>query len=317
MGLAALGAGAAAVVIARRRGAFDWEEGLIGEDLFPSVPRVAREISMWIAGPAGHLYVRDGGDLDRHPSDDLDLPILFVHGLGGNGGQWVLQLDHLRPTRRAVALDLRGHGESDPAENGDYSIAGFAQDILAVADELGLRRFVLVGHSFGALPAIEVAGTHPERVAGLLLVDPNGDQTRLDATEAQVLLGAVRRDPLGVTEEYFRQLLVGGDREAATWILEDLRATDSAAIVGGLEAAASYSPTPALARYVGPKLSAISSINDLPISLHRLLPELPVHLVGGAGHWLQLDRPEAFERVLDRFLDEVESNDFPSALDSQ
>lgn len=307
MGLAALGAGAAAVVVARRRGAFDWEEGPIGEDLFPSVPRVAREISMWISGPAGRIYVRDGGDLEA--AEEGDLPILFVHGLGGNGGQWVLQLDHLRPTRRAVALDLRGHGESDPAQNGDYSIAGFAQDILAVADELSLRRFVLVGHSFGALPAIEVADAHPERVAGLLLVDPNGDQTRLDVSETESLLAAVRRDPLGVTEEYFRQLLVGGDRDAAAWILEDLRATEAAAIVGGLEAAASDSPTTALARYRGPTLLAISSINDLPISLHRLVPELPVHLVGGAGHWLQLDRPEAFGRVLDGFLDEVEASE--------
>ncbi len=305
------------MVIARRRGAFDWEGGPIGEDLFPAVPRVPREISLWIDGPAGRLYVRDGGDggdvgNDGNGGNDNDLPILFVHGLGGNGGQWVLQLDHLRPTRRAVALDLRGHGESDPADHGEasgeYSVAAFALDILAVADELGLRRFVLVGHSFGALPAIEFAATHPERVAGLLLVDPNGDQSRVDPSETRELFDALRLDPVGVTEQYFRQLLVGGDREAAAWILEDLHATDPAAIAGGLSAAASYSPISALARYAGPKLSAISSINDLPISLHRLDPSLAVHLVGGAGHWIQLDRPEAFARILDGFLDQVEAS---------
>src|SRR5262249_5662058 len=61
---------------------------------------------VWLAGPAGNLYVRDG------PADGSGaggVPVLFVHALAGNGGQWALQLDHLRGRRRAVALDLRGH----------------------------------------------------------------------------------------------------------------------------------------------------------------------------------------------------------------
>src|SRR3954463_6511665 len=97
--------------------------------------------SLWIAGPAGNLYVRDGGGEERPEA----LPVLFLHSLAGNGGQWALQLDPLRRRRRAVALDFRGHGESDPAEDGDYSIPGLAADVAAVAGQLGLRRFVLPG----------------------------------------------------------------------------------------------------------------------------------------------------------------------------
>ena len=137
-------------------------------------PEPAPGESLWIAGPPGNLYVRDGGG-----GEPDALPVLFLHSLAGNGGQWALQLDHLRRHRRAVALDLRGHGESDPAEDGDYSIAGLAADVAAAADQLGLRRFVLAGHSLGASVAIEYAGRHPERVAGLLLVDPNGDLSRV------------------------------------------------------------------------------------------------------------------------------------------
>src|SRR5262249_46254159 len=99
------------------------------------------DVAVWIAGPPGNPPVRAGG-----PASDAEtagLPVLFVHSLGGNGGQWALQLDHLRRTRRAVALDLRGHGDSDPAEDGDYSIEGLAGDVAAVADQLPLRRFVL------------------------------------------------------------------------------------------------------------------------------------------------------------------------------
>ena len=71
----------------------------------PVYPEAAppESVPVWIAGPAGNLYLRDGGATGT-------LPILFLHSLGGNGGQWALQLDHLRRRRRAVALDFRGHG---------------------------------------------------------------------------------------------------------------------------------------------------------------------------------------------------------------
>ena len=63
-----------------------------------------------------------------------------------------------------------------------------------------------------------------------------------------------------------------------------------------------YRPLPALARYGGPKLSLITALNETPIGLHRLVPDLPCRLVSGSGHWIHLDRPAAFNRLLDEFL---------------
>ncbi len=269
------------------------------------------DIAVWIAGPAGNLYVRDGGPGASSaggaaaPSHG-PLPVLFVHSLGGNGGQWSLQLDHLRHERRAAALDLRGHGESDPADDGDYTLPGLAGDIAAAADQLDLRHFVLAGHSLGAAVAIEYAGRHPERVAGLLLADPNGDQTLVPRDQIEPFLEAVRADPVQEVDSYFRQLLIYGDRAAATWVLEDLRATHEDALTGALEGAARHSPLPALARYPGPKVAILSDLNNLPFSLHRLVPDLPVQHIPGTGHWLMVDRPELFNRLLDDFLESVE-----------
>ncbi|HEV7667318.1 MAG TPA: alpha/beta fold hydrolase [Thermoanaerobaculia bacterium] len=306
--LGATAAATAALVVAYRRGHLrgflgpdpDFDPGRIGGELFPPAPRL-QDLALWLPGPAGNLFVRDGGAGGAH-----DLPLLFVHGLGGNGGQWVLQLDAFRPERRAIALDLRGHGESDPAADGDYSVPALASDIAAVADQLHLRRFVLIGHSLGALPAIAYAAAHPDRVAALVLVDPNGDQTRLPRAEINAFLDAVRRDPLPETESYFRQLVVGGDRNAAAWILEDLAQTEPQAIVGALEGAATWSPLAPLAAYPGPKIALVSELNSLPISLHRLDEDLPVRPVGGTGHWIQLDRPEAVEHALDELLEAIE-----------
>ncbi|HSG38029.1 MAG TPA: alpha/beta fold hydrolase, partial [Thermoanaerobaculia bacterium] len=223
--------------------------------------------TVWIAGPAGNLYVRDGGE-----EGSGALPVLFLHSLAGNGGQWTLQLDHLRRHRRAVALDFRGHGESDPADDGDYSIPALAADVAAAADQVELRRFILAGHSLGATVAIEYASRHPERVAGLLLVDPNGDQSRVPAREVQPFLESLRSDPVGEIESYFRQLVVGGDPDASRWVLEDVRATHEDAVVGGIEGSIEYEPLPPLERYRGPKLSIISDMNRLSYSLHNLVP---------------------------------------------
>src|SRR3954471_7979911 len=267
-----------------------------------AVPEVEGE-ALWLCGPAGNLYIRDGG-ADEHPEA---LPILFLHSLGGNGGQWALQLDHVRRHRRGVALDFRGHGESDPAEDGDYSVAGLASDVAAVADQLSLRRFFLAGHSLGSAVAIEYAGRHPERVAGLLLVDPNGDQSQVPAQELAPFLESLRADPLAELESYFRQLVVGGDPDAARWVLEDLRFTHEDAVTGAVAAAVEYKPLPALARYPGPRRSIISDMNRLPYSLHNLLPDLPVRLMTGTGHWVMMDRPAVFNHLLDEFVDEVEA----------
>lgn len=265
--------------------------------------------TLWVAGPAGNLFVRDsaggeGGEGDR--GHGAPYPVLFLHSLAGNGGQWALQLDHLRRHRRALALDLRGHGDSDPAEDGDYSIAGLANDVGAVADQLGLRRFVLAGHSLGSAVAIEFAGRHPERVAGLLLVDPNGDMTHVPEEQMAPFLESLRADPLGELASYYRQLVVSGDRDAGRWVLEDLRLTHEDAIPAALESSLRYPPLPALERYTGPKQSIISDMNSLPYSLHNLVQGLPVRLMTGTGHWLMMDRPEVFNALVDEFLAEVE-----------
>lgn len=273
----------------------EWEGFLDEEELPPRGREPFPSTPLEIAGPAGTLFVEDGG------TDAL--PVVFVHGLGGTAGQWRAQLAHLRPWTRALALDLRGHGRSTPAADGAYAVADLAADVSAVADELGLERFVLVGHSLGGSVAIEVARREgAERVAGLVLVDPNGDQTKIPRAELDAFLDSLRAAPADEMRWYFKQVLAGAAPGVAERVIGDLEATPPEALVAALSSSFEYSPAAALGDYDGPVLSVISDMNTLPYSLHELDPDLPVRPVAGTSHWLMLDRPDELNRLLEEFL---------------
>jgi pimeloyl-ACP methyl ester carboxylesterase len=254
-----------------------------------------------VPGPAGALAVDDGGPLAARGGG---LPVVFAHSLASNSGQWRAQLEHLRPNRRAVAFDFRGHGRSEPAKNGDYSIAGMASDISAVVDSLGLERFVLVGHSMGGGAALVYAGAHPERVAGLLLLDPIGDAKQIPPPDVKSFLGGFESDYDHASQKYWTEI-AGPDSAVRRRLLADLRATPRETVVPVFRSVMQFDPDSALARYKGPILSVVTPHNDAAFSLHRLGKGFPHRVVTGTGHWIQLDKPDDLNRLLDEFLKTV------------
>jgi pimeloyl-ACP methyl ester carboxylesterase len=251
-------------------------------------------MSRRIAGPAGKLTVDDGGSGEA---------ILLVHSLAGNIRHWSGQLAHLRKTRRAVALDLRGHGKSEGPGNGEYSIEAQADDVGAVADALGLERFALVGHSMGGGVAVAYAGAQPGRVTHLLVADPIGDGTQTPEAEVRPFLDALGSPAYAETIEGYWSSIAGSDGAVLERLLRDLRETPRETVVRGLHAVMAFDPKPALGRFRGPTLAVITPENDFPYSMHRLGPGLPHRVIAGTGHWLHLERPEEFNRILEGFLE--------------
>lgn len=96
-------------------------------------------------------------------------PVLLLHGLSSNSRFWQRAAERL-PGRRAVALDQRAHGSSSAPTHG-YLPQTLAADAAYVVEQLGLGRVVVVGHSWGASIALELAADRPDLVAGLVLVD--------------------------------------------------------------------------------------------------------------------------------------------------
>jgi pimeloyl-ACP methyl ester carboxylesterase len=97
-------------------------------------------------------------------------PIVLLHGLASNSRWWILVGPLLAKRFRVLAFDQRGHGGSAAPDDG-YDFASVVGDLAAFVDELDLERPVIVGHSWGGNVALEYAATHPERPAGIVLVD--------------------------------------------------------------------------------------------------------------------------------------------------
>jgi esterase len=129
-------------------------------------------------------YVRLGG-LRFHylnwPGADAPV-IVFLHGGALSAHTWDLVCLALRNEYRCIALDQRGHGDSDWSEDLAYSRSDHSRDLHAFADALWLGNLVLVGQSMGAINAMTFAARHPSYVAALVIVDA-GPEVEMDGTQ--------------------------------------------------------------------------------------------------------------------------------------
>jgi pimeloyl-ACP methyl ester carboxylesterase len=104
--------------------------------------------------------------------------ILFLHGGALTAHTWDLCCLALRDDYHCLAVDQRGHGDSDWASDGDYSVAAQVADIRAFIDHLKLDRFILVGMSMGAINALAYAINHSERLSHLVIIDAGPEMRR-------------------------------------------------------------------------------------------------------------------------------------------
>jgi 2-hydroxy-6-oxonona-2,4-dienedioate hydrolase len=102
--------------------------------------------------------------------------VMLVHGWGGSVYSFSETIPAIAAAGfRAIAFDLPGHGLSDkPEDDATYATSALANTIIEVADRMGLRRFSLVGHSLGALLALELAMRGEKRIDRIILINPPG-----------------------------------------------------------------------------------------------------------------------------------------------
>ncbi len=103
------------------------------------------------------------------------VPLLLLHGFGNEAHIWDDFAPEVASAYRVLALDHRGHGDSDRDSERRYGYDALVRDVEAVTAHLDIERLVLVGHSMGGRTALRFAGAHPDRLAGLVIVDAGPD----------------------------------------------------------------------------------------------------------------------------------------------
>jgi pimeloyl-ACP methyl ester carboxylesterase len=132
-------------------------------------------------------------------------PVVFLHGGGLNAHTWDLVCASLKQERHCLALDQRGHGESEWSPEMDYRIESHVGDIEAFLNALAIRRCVLVGMSLGGVNALAWAGQHSRRLAGLVLIDV-GPEVRTEGVR-KIAAFTSEATPLDSVEQYVDRAL--------------------------------------------------------------------------------------------------------------
>jgi pimeloyl-ACP methyl ester carboxylesterase len=261
-----------------------------------SQPIAAPERFLFVEGGAGRLRVSDGGAGGT--------PVLFLHGLGVDLESWRAQLDHLRPARRAIAYDHRGHGGSDPARDGVYTVPALAEDLELVVRALALDRFFLVGHSMSGALLTAYAASHPEKVAGLVYADAVGDFHAVAPQQVEAMKLVQGSPSFGKPKqrEAFGQMLVSAHPATRERVLAALDRLDTPAFPALRRSMADFSAAELLPRYGGPRLAIEVAGNGTPVLFSSLDRKAPRVAIPGVSHWLMMDDPDAFDRALDPFI---------------
>jgi pimeloyl-ACP methyl ester carboxylesterase len=231
---------------------------------------------------------------------------VFVHGWTCDRSFFSPQYEHFGATSRAIALDLRGHGKSPAAEDGDYSIAAFAGDVAALIDDLGIAPAIVVGHSLGGVIACALAATRPDLVAAVVMVDP-APFVMADGLRA-AFLGLIE-SMKGPDADVARAALVDGmfmptdDQARKADIVAAMAAVPPEIAIPAIESLFSFDGPTALAAVQCPIASIGSDgpVNDAA-EMKRVKPNLLVGQTLGAGHFNQLEVPDQMNAMIERFV---------------
>jgi pimeloyl-ACP methyl ester carboxylesterase len=234
--------------------------------------------------------------------------LVLVHGWACDRTHWDGAIAALGPGRRILAIDLAGHGRST-ANRKAWTIAAFGADIAAVLDKEGVRRAILVGHSMGGSAIVEAARLRPAVVLALIGVDTYKDLTRpvYGQDDVDAYLRLYEPDYAAFAESAIRSMFrPETDAALADRIVKGMLRTPISASLGALAADMLYSPVAALAA-LGKPVAAINC-DRFPTALdanRSVVPSFVLKTMRGVDHFLMLEAPGEFARVLEETIREL------------
>lgn len=234
--------------------------------------------------------------------------VLFVHGVGSTAAIWDYQLESLSAGYRCFAVELRGNGvpKPEPAPQ-QITREGFVDDVLAIADAAGARRFHFVGCSLGGVVGFELWKRAPERVRSLTFVGsfawyPDAGHYVANVIEAVTAAGTMER----FAHERARKLgMPPGKRtdetiaQMACKTLDSYIASTRATWTGEYRDILPGITVPALVICGEKDAVAPPKFSE---EIARGIPGAELHVIENAGHVTNADAPDVFNELLGAFL---------------
>jgi len=253
------------------------------------------------------LITRDGVALAYEEVGRGQPPLLFVHGLACDRRYFAPQVERFGREHRTIAVDLRGHGESD-APRQAYTMEDLAADLAWLCGQLRVERPVVVGHSMGGVVGLTLAAQYPDLVGAVVMVDmptaalagpPVAPDPRVP------LLEGLRGPEYPQIARRFveRMFLPTDDRERQAWIVEGMTSAPQHVFASVIEHVWSADLTAAATGCKVPSLyiQAAGGRPELE-RLGELCPQLVVGRTVGAGHFNMLEVPDQVNGMIERFL---------------
>lgn len=253
-----------------------------------------------------NALVRDGVRLAYDDTGAGGPPIVFVHGWTCRRSDFAAQVAHFSASHRCIAIDLRGHGDSEAPQQ-DYTIAGFADDVAWMCDQLGVRDAVLVGHSMGGAVVLQLAAARPDLARALALLDPAilfPPETRpLIEQLSETFAGPDGMEAVRAfeTQQFF---IASSAEELKRNIVDAACRTPQHVVVSAFRDLAAFDAEAALAAIKAPLLC----VNAEPMvreeaRLRAIRPDAIIARTAGAGHFHQVEVPDQVNAMLARFIE--------------
>ena len=230
--------------------------------------------------------------------------LVFVHCWSCDAGYWREQLPVFARDHRVVAVDLAGHGASGDARE-RFTIAAFAADVAAAVKKERLDRVVLIGHSMGgpvALAAVPLLAGKVELVVG---VDTMQDvEQEWPEQEFDALHQAMEADFPKTTDAFVRSMFLrDADGKLVAEIAADMAAAPPRVAISAIEELRSFSEARAMEAAGVPVVCLNATMFPTDVKANRRHAQsFDVVLIEGVGHFLQLEKPAAFNEALARVL---------------
>lgn len=233
-------------------------------------------------------------------------PIIFLHGVGSDKSVWHPQLDHFGRTRRSIAFDYPGYGDSDLAPVGT-SRDDYAAAILAAMDALGIAQAHICGLSLGGVVAIAMHHLNPQRCASLILADTFAVHPEGRAIHERSLAGS--SDLPAMAEARVDVLLAQpADPEVRREVVETMSRIDPPAYRIGAEAVWLADQRDRAGAIRVPTLVLCGTEDKvtppaLSQELADIIPGAQLQLIHGAGHLGNLEKPTEFNLIVEKLVE--------------